>query len=366
MQTEVLGCDRSAITRAGAILSAGGLVVLPTETVYGLAARADSERAVRAIYAAKGRPPDNPLIVHYATVGAVEADFGATLSSGAAALLHAFAPGPLTLVLPAPSWVPAVVRAGLPTVAVRVPDHPVARAVIAAAGVPLAAPSANRSGRPSPTDAAMAREEIDGRVAAILDAGPASIGIESTVVDVRDRCRITVLRAGAIGAAQLREVAGCEVVESLRTPDSAEPHRGAAATNADAPPAPGVRHAHYRPAVPVYWFAPQQRAQVVAWAQTRLAGAGPVVALVLAPQPDTPRGARHADGRGTGIEFRVFADESAYAHGLYRALVDAERLPARLVVAELPATHAGLVDRITRAATAPWSEAIVAANRLDR
>ena len=364
MQTEVLGCDRSAITRAGAILSAGGLVVLPTETVYGLAARADSERAVRAIYAAKGRPPDNPLIVHYATVGAVEADFGATLSSSAAALLHAFAPGPLTLVLPAPSWVPAVVRAGLPTVAVRVPDHPVARAVIAAAGVPLAAPSANRSGRPSPTDAAMAREEIGGRVAAILDAGPASIGIESTVVDVRDRCRITVLRAGAIGAAQLREVAGCEVVESLRTPDSAEPHRGAAATDADAPPAPGMRHAHYRPAVPVYWFAPQQRAAVARWLADRPVDCGSMVFVLALGRLSPNDGA--ANGRGTGIEFRVFADESAYAHGLYRALVDAERLPAQLVVAELPATHAGLVDRITRAATAPWSEAIAAASRCDR
>ena len=357
MQTKLLGCDRSAITRAGAILSAGGLVVIPTETVYGLAARADSERAVHAIYAAKGRPPDNPLIVHYATVDAVETEFGAALSPGGAALLRAFAPGPLTLVLPAPGWVPAVVRAGLPTVAVRVPDHPVARAVITAAGVPLAAPSANRSGRPSPTDAVMAREEIGGRVAAILDAGAAPIGIESTVVDVRDPRRITVLRAGAIDAAQLRAVAGCEVVESSRAPDSAITDVNVAT---DTPSAPGMRHAHYRPAVPVYRFAPQQRSRVMAWAQNRSAGAGPVVALVLAPWAYTPRGAR------LGIELCVFGDESAYAHGLYRALVDAERLPAQLVVAELPATHAGLTDRITRAARAPWSETIVAASRCDR
>ena len=364
MQTKLLGCDRSAITRAGAILSAGGLVVIPTETVYGLAARADSERAVRAIYAAKGRPPDNPLIVHYATVDAVETEFGAALSPGGAALLRAFAPGPLTLVLPAPGWVPAVVRAGLPTVAVRVPDHPVARAVITAAGVPLAAPSANRSGRPSPTDAVMAREEIGGRVAAILDAGAAPIGIESTVVDVCDPRRITVLRAGAIDAAQLRAVAGCEVVESSRAPDSAITEVSAAtevnAADADAPSAPGMRHAHYRPAVPVYRFAPQQRSRVMAWAQNRSAGVGPVVALVLAPWAYTPRGAR------LGIELCVFGDESAYAHGLYRALVDAERLPAQLVVAELPTAHAGLIDRITRAARALWSETIVAANRCDR
>lgn len=345
-QTEVLDASRTGVARAGSILAAGGLVVIPTETVYGLAARADSARAVRAIFAAKGRPADNPLIVHYATVADVTADFGpAALSSCAATLLERFAPGPLTLVLTAPSWVPAVVRAGLPSVAVRVPAHQVARAVIAAAGGPLAAPSANRSGRPSPTDAAMALQEMAGRAVAVVDAGPAQIGIESTVVDARDPQRLAVLRAGAIDTDQLRNACTCPVVEAV---DEDGP--------ASAAPAPGMRHAHYRPSVPVYWFTPQQRAQVASWALDRRHRGGTIVVMLLAPLPSQMhRSERQQD---SGIQVHVFDDETAYAHGLYRTLTTAERSGALLVAAELPASHAGLSDRIGRAATAQWSQTL--------
>lgn len=344
--TEVLDASRLSIARAGGILAAGGLVVIPTETVYGLAARADSARAVRAIFAAKGRPADNPLIVHYATVAAIAADFrpAAALSSCAVTLLEQFAPGPLTLVLTAPSWVPAVVRAGLPSVAVRVPAHPVAREVIAAAGGALAAPSANRSGRPSPTDAGMALQEMDGRAAAIVDGGPAQIGIESTVIDARDPERLLVLRAGAIDAAQLRNACSCQVV------DAADDDRQLSAALA-----PGMRHAHYRPSLPVYWFTAQQRGQVALWATDRLNRGEAIIVLLLAPLPDD---VRPPTGQNNGaVDVRVFEDEPAYARGLYRALTAAERSGALLVAAELPTAHAGLSDRIRRAATASWSQA---------
>lgn len=196
--TEVLTAEPGAIARAARILESGGLVAVPTETVYGLAARADRAEAVARIYAAKGRPDFNPLIVHVSGLAAAErlAEF----SAPARALAEAHWPGPLTLVLPRrhdAALAPAV-TAGLPTVALRVPAHPVMRALLAQVDFPLAAPSANRSGFISPTTAAHVLASLDGRIALVLDGGATEAGVESTILAVRDDGRIEELRPGPL------------------------------------------------------------------------------------------------------------------------------------------------------------------------
>ena len=196
--TERLRADDAGIARAAELLRDGGLVALPTETVYGLAARADSDAAVARIYAAKGRPCFNPLIVHVASLERAEAL--AEFSDTARDLAAAHWPGPLTLVLPRrrDATLAAAVTAGLPTLALRWPAHPVMQAVLSATGLPLAAPSANRSGFVSPTTAEHVLATLDGRIDAVLDAGPCATGVESTIVAVREDGRVDVLRPGPI------------------------------------------------------------------------------------------------------------------------------------------------------------------------
>lgn len=196
--TEVLAANAAGIAHAAAILERGRLVAVPTETVYGLAARADSAEAVAKIYAAKGRPDFNPLIVHVRD--AAQAARYAHVSPTAEALMAEYWPGPLTLVLPLredAGLVPAV-TAGLPTVALRCPSHPVMRALLDQVDFPLAAPSANRSGFISPTTAQHVLASLDGRIDMVLDAGPCAAGIESTIVAVRDDGSLEELRPGPI------------------------------------------------------------------------------------------------------------------------------------------------------------------------
>lgn len=187
-RTRVLKVNREhpephVVHEAAACLRSGGLVVLPTETVYGLGVDALNAEAVAAVFAAKGRPSTDPLIVHVNDLAGLEA-IVRVVPPVARLLASHFWPGPLTLILPKRDVVPDAVTAGLPSVAVRVPAHPVARALIAAAGVPIAAPSANLFSRPSPTQAAHVLSDLDGRVDIILDAGPTDVGVESTVVDL--------------------------------------------------------------------------------------------------------------------------------------------------------------------------------------
>ena len=229
------------IRTAGELLRAGGLVALPTETVYGLAADALNPVAVSRIFTAKGRPSDNPLIVHIADL----AELGtlcAAVPDAAVLLAARFWPGPLTLVLPRRDLVPGAVTAGLPTVAVRLPASQAARAVIQAAGTPLAAPSANRSGTPSPTTAAHVWHDLNGRVDAIVDGGPCAVGIESTILDLSgDKPRL--LRPGGVTQAELEEPLGpVEVDPAVLGPLSPE----------NAPRAPGMKYRHYAPRAPVY------------------------------------------------------------------------------------------------------------------
>ncbi len=196
--TERLAADGAGIACAAVLLRGGGLVALPTETVYGLAARADSEAAVARIYAAKARPGFNPLIVHVASLA--QAETLAEFSAVARGLATSYWPGPLTLVLPRRRDVTLAdaVNAGLPTLALRCPAHPIMQAVLEAARVPLAAPSANRSGFVSPTTADHVLATLDGRIDAVLDAGACPAGLESTIVAVREDGRIEVLRPGPI------------------------------------------------------------------------------------------------------------------------------------------------------------------------
>lgn len=224
--------DPAVLREAAAVLRRGGLVAFPTETVYGLGANALDADAVRGIYRAKGRPSDNPLILHLAR--REEAERLTRPTPRARSLMSAFWPGPLTLVLPARPVVPAETRGGLDTAALRMPDHPVAAALIEAAGFPLAAPSANRSGRPSPTDADSVWEDLGGRVDMILDAGPVSVGIESTVLDMTAEPPL-LLRPGGLSREALEDFLGV----ALSRPEVPSAR------------SPGTRYRHYAPFVPV-------------------------------------------------------------------------------------------------------------------
>jgi L-threonylcarbamoyladenylate synthase len=232
---------QEALNQAAQILRAGGLVALPTETVYGLGANALDRTAVERIFAAKSRPAWDPIIVHIASEAMLEA-LVEEVPAAARRLMEHFWPGPLTLLLPRAPAVPDVVTAGRPLVGVRMPAHPVALELIRRAQVPVAAPSANRFGHISPTTAQHVLDDLDGRIDAILDAGPTQQGVESTVLDP-SQMPMTIYRPGAVTAEQIREVAG-----------PVEIYRDAGAfreTPPDAPfaalPSPGVGIRHYAP-----------------------------------------------------------------------------------------------------------------------
>lgn len=227
--------DQKVIEEAGSILKRGGLVAFPTEMVYGLGGNALDEQAAEKIYAAKGRPSDNPLIVHIAEFGALE-QIAAEIPKEVKKLADAFWPGPLTMIFRKTDKVPKGTTGGLDTVAVRMPDHPVALALIRAAGGYVAAPSANLSGRPSPTCAAHVQEDLDGRIEMILDGGDVGIGLESTIVDLSEGTP-TILRPGYINQQMLENVIGkTEIDRAILSDDSGIK-----------PKAPGMKYRHYAP-----------------------------------------------------------------------------------------------------------------------
>lgn len=247
MSTEVLKIDPvspdgAAIARAAGVLRAGGTVAFPTETVYGLGANGLDEAAVRRVFAAKGRPADNPLILHITALAEL-AGLVVSVPQTARALAAAFWPGPLTLVLQRSPRVPAVVSAGLPTVAVRMPSHPVAVALIRAAALPIAAPSANLSGRPSPTTAGHVLDDLDGRIDLIVDGGPTAVGVESTVLDLTSD-KPALLRPGGVTLEMLARVIGPVAVAPGAT---ADPREGAVTR----PRSPGMKYRHYAPVAPL-------------------------------------------------------------------------------------------------------------------
>ena len=224
------------LKEAAGILRSGGLVAFPTETVYGLGGNALDEDAARKIYAAKGRPSDNPLIAHVSCVEEV-APLVKEIPEAGRKLMEAFWPGPLTMIFPKSEKVPYGTTGGLDTVAIRMPDDPVANRLIALAGVPVAAPSANTSGRPSPTTADHVWQDMNGRIEMIIDGGPVGIGVESTIVDVSSAVP-AVLRPGAITMEMLAEVLGeVSVDPAILGPLSADVR----------PKAPGMKYKHYAP-----------------------------------------------------------------------------------------------------------------------
>jgi L-threonylcarbamoyladenylate synthase len=242
---------QAGLKEAAAVLAAGGIIAFPTETVYGLGGDARSSEAVERIFAAKGRPSDNPLIVHLADGIEVHA-LAEKVNGVEQTLISAFWPGPLTLVLPLRSGaVSELVTAGLDTVAVRVPANEIARQLIKQSGCPLAAPSANRSGRPSPTQARHVMEDLRGRIDGVLDGGATGVGLESTVIRVLED-KVHILRPGGITLEQLQEAVG-KTAKVVVSEDASE-SSGSDITSVSAaermkhvPRSPGVKYAHYAP-----------------------------------------------------------------------------------------------------------------------
>lgn len=239
---------------AAQLIRDGGLVAIPTETVYGLGANALDPVAVGGIFAAKGRPQDNPLIVHISDLDQIDA-LTADFTPIGRQLAEAFWPGPLTIILKKSGNIPQAVSAGLDTVGIRMPSHPAALALITQAGVPVAAPSANTSGRPSPTTAAHVLEDMQGKIAAVLEGGSCDIGLESTVVDATGQ-QAVILRPGAITPQMLAAVLG----------ESKVGHHNAAPNAGEAPRAPGMKYRHYAPkaAVTLVCGSPQESYRYIA------------------------------------------------------------------------------------------------------
>ena len=229
------GVDREGMDQAGEIIKKGGLVAFPTETVYGLGANALDADASAKIYAAKGRPSDNPLIVHIADFSAL--DFIVKeIPESARKLAEAFWPGPLTMIFRKKETVPYGTTGGLETVAVRMPDHPVALALIRAGGGYIAAPSANTSGRPSPTKASHVADDMNGKIDVIIDGGDVGIGLESTIVDLTVP-QPMILRPGYITKEMLEDVLTCVEEDCTMMRDD----------SGQAPKAPGMKYRHYAP-----------------------------------------------------------------------------------------------------------------------
>jgi L-threonylcarbamoyladenylate synthase len=341
--TEVLRVDPAnpdpkAIARAAACLRGGGLVAFPTETVYGLGVHATDREAVLSLFAAKERPANDPLIVHVPTIDAV-APLVAAWPPEAHALAARFWPGPLTIVVPRSRSVPDEVTAGLDTVAIRMPSHVVAHALILAAGIPIAAPSANLFSRPSPTDASHVLADLIGRIDMVVDGGPTRVGVESTVVDL-SRDPPLVLRPGAVGLEMLRAVIpNVQLYQPPTSPNAALR-------------SPGLLPKHYAPRAAVTVYEGESEAALTAMTRDALAlvGRGKMVAL-LAFAEDLPR--------LTDLPVRVVQLGSErrpvdVAARLYAALRECDDVGADAVLARILTTQHDLSvairDRLRRAA----------------
>lgn len=310
-----------SVERAVGILRAGGLVALPTETVYGLAADAEQELAVRRIFAAKGRPSTHPLIVHLADVAQLS-EWAREIPPAARALAAAFWPGPMTLVLPRTSRASDAITGGQDTVALRIPNHPLALQVLRAFGGGLAAPSANKFGHVSPTTAAHVESELGAEVELILDGGPCAVGVESTIVDLSSATP-RLLRPGGIAKEELERVLGVHL--AAPSPEVR---------------APGMLASHYAPRAGLVLTTAEQVADEAA--RRQLSGAA--VAVLSAHPTALPPGVRH---------FPLPSDPAEAARLLYATLREIDEAGFGVVVAVLP-TEAGLGlavrDRLTRAA----------------
>ena len=328
--------DAPAIARAAEVLRKGGLVAFPTETVYGLGAHALDRMAVRRIFEAKGRPANDPLIVHIGSLDQI-GELVVTIPDTARQLAAQFWPGPLTIVLPRSLRVPDEVTAGLDTVAVRIPKHPVAQALLAAAALPVAAPSANLFSRPSPTRAGHVLQDLDGRIDLVIDGGPTTVGVESTVLDL-SRDVPTILRPGAVTREMLLTMLDrVDVSDHSVRPASNEPLVS-----------PGLLSKHYSPRAPLTLYEGDSAsiARCISRDAQAELGRGRSVGIVAADE----------DAIGVGQVVHVGSDRDlpAVASRLYAALRELDEAGVELILARGFPTSTGLgiaiQDRLRRAA----------------
>lgn len=326
------------LSEAAQILRESGLAAFPTETVYGLGANALNEEAAKKIYAAKGRPSDNPLIVHISCMEELPA-LVARVPEAAEKLAAAYWPGPLTMIFPKSARVPYGTTGGLDTVAVRMPSDPVANRLIRLAGVPVAAPSANTSGRPSPTRAEHVLQDMDGRIEIILDGGPVGIGVESTIVDVSGGVP-TLLRPGAVTMEMLRETLGrVDIDPAIQGP----PKEGLR------PKAPGMKYRHYAPraAMTLVEGEPERAAAKMRELAAAELAAGKKVGIICTEET---RGRFDA---GIVRSVGVRAHEETIAHNLFAVLREFDDLGVDVIFSEsFAADHLGLaiMNRLDKAA----------------
>ena len=349
--------DEAKLQEAAGILRAGGLVAFPTETVYGLGGNGLLKEASRSIYAAKGRPSDNPLILHISDMKELE-PITREIPHRARTLAEHFWPGPLTMILNKAEIVPLETTGGLSTVAVRMPEHEVARRLIALAGVPVAAPSANTSGRPSPTTAAHVREDLEGKIEAVLDGGPSGIGLESTIVDLSGEEPV-LLRPGAITAEMLEKALGERVLldPALEKPLDPSVH----------PKAPGMKYRHYAPKAPMViiqgkagTFAGEELLRVeeaVDRQVDRSLEAGKRTALICSDESLSYYQKRYEGPLAKGqLILRTMGTrnrEESIAHNLFSVLREMDEVQAEYIVAEGVNTEAigyAVMNRMKKAA----------------
>lgn len=338
LKTEIIRIDdlnrqEPDLVRAAGIIRHGGLVVFPTETVYGLGGDATDDSAAKKIYAAKGRPSDNPLIIHVAKPE--DAERYAVTNATYERLAKAFMPGPLTVILPRREIIPTSVTGGLETVAVRCPSHPVAHRLIELAGVPIAAPSANLSGKPSPTCAGHVISDLDGRVDMILDGGFSEIGLESTIVKIDGDDSLTLLRPGGITRDALSMVCRNVTVADAVTRQLAADER---------PLSPGMKYRHYAPTAPVVLLKGEPE-RVLAFLQAEQDEKNCAILCFDEEVPSLRAKNLFPVGSRT--------DLAAQAQTLFGALRDADRTDAEIIYAHLPPTDGiglALYNRMIRAA----------------
>ncbi|MCQ2417279.1 MAG: threonylcarbamoyl-AMP synthase [Oscillospiraceae bacterium] len=331
MKTQLL--NEEEISYAAELLRSGEAVGMPTETVYGLACDAGNDDAVRKVFAAKGRPADNPLIVHIADISEW-APLVREIPPLAMRLAEQFWPGPLTIILPRSEKIPAITAGGLDSVGVRLPAHPVAQAMIRAAGVPLAAPSGNRSGSPSPTTSGHMMMDMDGRIPAVVEGGSCACGVESTVIILDDAETVRVLRPGFVTPEQLNEIAGRVIVDEAVL---AQPEEGCVVRS------PGMKYKHYAPNAQVTLVNGNHQAFLQYMAQQKTQG---VMALAFDEDAE--------DFEKAGIPFRTYGNtDEKRAAAFFGALRDADELGVTHLYVRAPRTDGvglALYNRLIRAA----------------
>ena len=328
--------EDQVVLEAASVLREGGLVAFPTETVYGLGASAMNMHALLSVYKAKGRPTDNPLIAHISEWDQLEMLCG-QVPPLAEKLARRFWPGPLSILLPAVRGLPAALTAGLPTVAVRMPGNALARKLISAVGVPLAAPSANLSGRPSPTEATHVLHDLRGRIAGVIEGGLCRVGIESTVVEIADG-GIVILRPGSIGLDELA-AAGSAHVRHVAPWDPDSDRR---------PRSPGQKYRHYAPRAPLFLVSGDCEAvrREIGERVRAARAAGRRVAVLSSF-------AEFADQVELSFPLTASGQPAEVARQLYRALRECDRARVQVIFAQgLPPGEetAAVMNRLTRAA----------------